>query len=297
MAKLCASVRSRQGLCRRRAVAFVAGLIVLATVPVQARGDQPVVQAEIGVSASPTARLQHVFGGGSVPVPMVVYGVSGVRADFKARLFQLPQGLAVPVGEYMNVASDVDFSTVPRRELTFDVAIPRSSVSLASRSSFSCAPTRIATGSALVACSLSLRAYPNDLLKPLKRWAERRPLRLQDPSGKLERFLTAQGISFLDLNARSLEKSDRPVITLLVDGSDDLAVAKSRARRGETVVVFRERAGAFPRIDRTRWQGGALLIVELELLDRLGLDPRAQKLLLEIVSKEEDLRHERQDPE
>lgn len=295
MAKLCASVRSRQGLCRRRAVAFVAGLIVLATVPVQARGDQPVVQAEIGVSASPTARLQHVFGGGSVPVPMVVYGVSGVRADFKARLFQLPQGLAVPVGEYMNVASDVDFSTVPRRELTFDVAIPP--IERESRFEVVVLMRAHPNGDWQRIGSLSLRAYPNDLLKPLKRWAEQRPLRLQDPSGKLERFLTAQGISFLDLNARSLEKSDRPVITLLVDGSDDLAVAKSRARRGETVVVFRERAGAFPRIDRTRWQGGALLIVELELLDRLGLDPQAQKLLLEIVSKEEDLRHERQDPE
>jgi hypothetical protein len=295
MAKLCASVRSRQGLCRRRAVAFVAGLIVLATVPVQARGDQPVVQAEIGVSASPTARLQHVFGGGSVPVPMVVYGVSGVRADFKARLFQLPQGLAVPVGEYMNVASDVDFSTVPRRELTFDVAIPP--IERESRFEVVVLMRVHPNGDWQRIGSLSLRAYPNDLLKPLKRWAEQRPLRLQDPSGKLERFLTAQGISFLDLNARSLEKSDRPVITLLVDGSDDLAVAKDRARRGETVVVFRERAGAFPRIDRTWWQGGALLIVELELLDRLGLDPQAQKLLLEMVSKEEDLRHERQDPE
>jgi hypothetical protein len=295
MANLCASVRSRQGLCRRRAVAFVAGLIVLATVPVQARGDQPVVQAEIGVSAPPTARLQHVFGGGSVPVPMVVYGASGVRADFKARLFQLPQGLAVPVGEYMNVASDVDFSTVPRRELTFNVAIPP--IERESRFEVVVLMRAHPNGDWQRIGSLSLRAYPNDLLKPLKRWAEQRPLRLQDPSGKLERFLTAQGISFLDLNARSMEKSDRPVITLLVDGSDDLAVAKSRARRGETVVVFRERAGAFPRIDRTRWQGGALLIVELELLDRLGLDPQAQKLLLEIVSKEEDLRHERQDPE
>jgi len=276
-------------------MAFVAGLIVLATVPVQARGDQPVVQAEIGVSASPTARLQHVFGGGSVPVPMVVYGASGVRADFKARLFQLPQGLAVPVGEYMNVASDVDFSTVPRRELTFNVAIPP--IERESRFEVVVLMRAHPNGDWQRIGSLSLRAYPNDLLKPLKRWAEQRPLRLQDPSGKLERFLTAQGISFLDLNARSLEKSDRPVITLLVDGSDDLAVAKSRARRGETVVVFRERAGAFPRIDRTRWQGGALLIVELELLDRLGLDPQAQKLLLEMVSKEEDLRHERQDPE
>src|SRR5713226_6981467 len=124
MAKLCTSVRSRQGLWRRRAVAITAGLIVVATVPVEARGDQPAVLAEIGVSSSPTARLQHVFGGRSASVPMIVYGASGVRADFKARLFQLPQGLAVPVGEYMDVASDVDFSTVLRRELAFNVAIP-----------------------------------------------------------------------------------------------------------------------------------------------------------------------------
>lgn len=275
-------------------VAVAAGLIVVATASM-ARGDQAAVLAEIGANSSAVPRLQHVFGGRPVSVPVTLYGATGVRADFKARLFQLPQGLAVPVGEYMNVASDVDFSTVPRRELTFDVAIPpieresRFEVVVFMRAHPNSDWQRIG--------SLSLRAYPNDLLKPLKRWAERRPLRLQDPSGKLERFLTAQGISFLDLNARSLEKSDRPVITLLVDGSDDLAVAKSRARRGETVVVFRERAGAFPRIDRTRWQGGALLIVELELLDRLGLDPQAQKLLLEMVSKEEDLRHERQDPE
>jgi len=226
---------------------------------------------------------------------MIVYGASGVRADFKARLFQLPQGLAVPVGEYMDVASDVDFSTVLRRELAFNVAIPP--VERESRFEVVVLMRAHPNGDWRRIGSLSLRAYPNDLLKPLKQWAEQRPLRLQDPSGKLERFLTAQGISFLDLNARSLEKSEGRVITLLVDGSDDLVVAKSRARRGEAVVVFRERAVAFPRIERTRWQGGALLIVELELLDRLAVDPQAQKLLLEIVSKEEDLSHERQDPE
>lgn len=276
---------------------------MVATVPMQARGDQPAVLAEIGLSSSPPARLQHVFGGRSVSVPMILYGASGVRADFKARLFQLAQGIAAPVGEYMNVASDVDFSTGLRRELAFNVPIPaveresRFEIVVLMRARPSDDWRRIG--------SLSLGAYPNDLLRPLRRWAEQQPLRLQDPSGKLEHFLTGQGISFLDMNARSLEKSDGPVITLLVDGSDDLAVAKTRARRGETVVVFRERAVAFPRIDRTRWQGGSLLIVELELLDRLALDPQAQKLFLAIVksarsgetSKEEDLWHERQDPE
>jgi hypothetical protein len=278
-------------------------LIVVATMPMHARGDQIAVLAEIGVSSSPTARLQHVFGGRSLSVPVTLYGASGVRADFKARLFQLAQGTAAPVGEYVNVATDVDFSTGPRRELAFSVPIP--AVEREARFEVVVLMRAHPSGDWRRIGSLSLRAYPNDLLKTLKRWADQRPLRLQDPSGKLEHFLTDQGISFIDLNARSLEKSDGPVITLVVDGSDDLAVAKSRARRGEAVVVFRERAGAFPRIDRTRWQGGALLIVELELLDRLAMDPQAQKLFLEMVksarsgetSKEEDLWHERQDPE
>jgi hypothetical protein len=153
--------------------------------------------------------------------------------------------------------------------------------------------------------TLLLRAYPNDLLKPLKRWTERQPLRIGDPSGKLERFLAAQGITSLDLNARSLEKGDGPVVTVLVDGTDDLARAKARARRGEAVVLLRERAGAFPRIERMRWGAGSLLVVELELLDRLAVDPQAQNLFLDVLrsarsgetNKEEDPRHERQDPE
>jgi hypothetical protein len=39
------------------------------------------------------------------------------------------------------------------------------------------------------------------------------------------------------------------------------------------------------------------VIVDLELLDRLAADPQAQKLFLEIVTREEDLSHERQDPD
>ncbi|HEY7651810.1 MAG TPA: hypothetical protein VIG07_03220 [Methylomirabilota bacterium] len=275
-------------------MAVAAGLMVIAAGPMWARGEQPVVLAGIGAGSSPTARLQHVFAGRPVSVPMVVYGASGTRADFKARLFQLPQGLAAPVGD-VNVASEVDFSTSPRRELAFDVAIPP--VERESRFEVVVFTRTHPSGDWRRVGGLSLRAYPNDLLKPLKRWAEQRPLRVQDPSGKLERFLTAQGISFLDSNARSLEKSDGPVITLVVDRSDNLAAARIRARRGETVVVFRERGGAFPRIDRTRWPGGSLVIVDLELLDRLAADPQAQKLFLEIVTREEDLSHERQDPD
>ncbi len=294
---------SRRARWRRHVMAIAGWVILIVAVPMPASGDMPSVLVEIGVGSPHAPRVEHVFGGRSVSVPMVLYGTPGARADLKARLFQLALGFAAPVGESMDIASGIVFSPGLRRELTFDVVIP--AVERESRFELVVLLRVHPDDDWRRIGSLSLHAYPKDLLKPLRRWTEHRPLRLRDTSGKLERFLTAQGVSFLDLNARSLEHSDDPVITLLVGGSDDPAVAKRRAGGGEAVIVFRERVVAFPRIERTRWQGGSLLIVEFELLDRLSVDPQAQKLFLEVVrwarsgdrSGEEEVWHERQDPQ
>ena len=278
-------------------------MVVVAALPLQALGQSPAVLAEIGASSTPSPRLQHVFGGRPVSVPLVLYGVPGARADLRARLVQVAPGLAAPAGEPVDIASGLDFSAGLRRELSVDVMVP--AVDRESRfelTVFLRAPPR---GDWRPVGTLPLRAYPNDLLKPLKRWTERQPLRLDDPSGKLERFLSVQGIAFLDLSARTLEKSEGPVVTVLVDGADDLARAKARARRGEAVVLLRERAVAFPRIERMRWGTGSLQVVELPLLDRLAVDPKAQSLFLELLrsarsgetNREEDPRHDREDPE
>lgn len=284
-------------------MAVAAGTLAIATLPIHALADPPSVLVGIGAGSPPAARIEHVFGGRPLSVPIVLHGMSSARADLRARLFQLAPGLAVPVGEYVAVASGVDFSAGLRRDLSVDVVVP----AVERESRFELAVfLRVQGQDWRRVGGVSLRAYPDDLLNPLKRWAEQRPLRLHDPAGKLERFLTAEGISFLDSNARSFEKSDDPVLTLLVGGgADALALAKRRARRGEAVILFRERLVDFPRLEHTRWPGGSLLIVELELLDRLAVDPQAQKLLLEVVksarpgesSREEDLWHERQDPE
>ncbi len=299
-----AYARSGPGGWRRHPLAFVAAVALVAALPLQALGDAPAVLVEVGAHALASPRLQHVFGGRTVSVPVVVYGTPGVRADLRARLVQLAPGLAAPAGEPVDIASGVDFSAGLRRDLSIDVMVP--AVERESRFELTVFLRAPPSGAWRPVGSLLLRAYPNDLLKPLKRWTERQPLRIDDPSGKLERFLSAQGIAVVDLNARSLEKADGPVVTVLVDASDDLARAKARARRGEAVIVFRERAGAFPRIDRTRWgNAGSLQVVELELLDRLSVDPQAQNLFLELLrsarssetNKEEDPRHEPQDPE
>ena len=279
-------------------------MAVIVALPPQALGQSSAVLAEIGARPAASPSFQHVFGGRPVSVPVVLHGMPGARAEVRARLVQVAAGLAAPAGEPVGVAAGaVDFSAGLRRELSVDVMVP--TVDRESRFELAVFLRAPPSGEWRPVGTVLLRAYPTDLLKPLKRWTERQPLRIGDPSGKLESLLVAQGIAVLDVNARSLEKGDGPVVTVLVDGTDDLARATARARRGEAVVVLRERTGAFPRIERMRWGAGSLVLVELPLLDRLALDPQAQNLFMDVVrsarsgetNREEDPRHEREDSE
>ena len=279
-------------------------MAVIVALSPQALGQSSAVLAEIGARPAASPSFQHVFGGRPVSVPVVLHGMPGARAEVRARLVQVAAGLAAPAGEPVGVAAGaVDFSAGLRRELSVDVMVP--TVDRESRFELAVFLRAPPSGEWRPVGTVLLRAYPTDLLKPLKRWTERQPLRIGDPSGKLESLLVAQGIAVLDVNAQSLEKGDGPVVTVLVDGTDDLARATARARRGEAVVVLRERTGAFPRIERMRWGAGSLVLVELPLLDRLALDPQAQNLFMDVVrsarsgetNREEDPRHEREDSE
>ena len=279
-------------------------MAVIVALSPQALGQSSAVLAEIGARPAASPSFQHVFGGRPVSVPVVLHGMPGARAEVRARLVQVAAGLAAPAGEPVDIAAGaVDFSAGLRRELSVDVMVP--TVDRESRFELAVFLRAPPSGEWRPVGTVLLRAYPTDLLKPLKRWTERQPLRIGDPSGKLESLLVAQGIAVLDVNAQSLEKGDGPVVTVLVDGTDDLARATARARRGEAVVVLRERTGAFPRIERMRWGAGSLVLVELPLLDRLALDPQAQNLFMDVVrsarsgetNREEDPRHEREDSE
>jgi hypothetical protein len=259
---------------------FVWGTAIGATA-IQARTDQPSVLAEVSIGSPPVAASEHVFGGRAVSVSMTLYGAGDVRADLRARLFQLSHGLVAPAGEFRDIAAGVDFRSDLRRRLTFDMPLP--AVERESRFEVVVFGRVHPSGDWRRIGSASMRAYPDDLLVPLKRWSEDRLLRLHDPSGKLERFLSARGIAFVDPSARSFEKSD-DVVTLLVGGREALAPARRRAERGEAVILFRERVVGLPRIERIHWQHGVLVLVELELLDRLPTDPQAQKLFLELIT-------------
>src|SRR5262249_29590088 len=119
-----AYARSGPGGWRRHPLAFVAAIALVAALPLQALGDSPAVLVEVGAHAIASPRPQHVFGGRTVSVPVVVYGTPGMRADLRARLVQLAPGLAAPAGEPVDIASGVDFGAGFRRDLSFDVMVP-----------------------------------------------------------------------------------------------------------------------------------------------------------------------------
>ncbi|MFQ5656771.1 MAG: hypothetical protein ACE5G5_04465 [Candidatus Methylomirabilales bacterium] len=255
-------------------------MTVLLATPVVAQEQTAPVIVDIGPGVSPPAMVRHVFAGRSVSLPMVVYGPPDARVDLKARLFRVTRSLAVPVGD-VEIASDIEFTRGVRRKLTFDVAVP----AVKREAAFQLAVfIRVHPKERWRQVGrLHLRVYPEDLLKPLQAWTKRQPLRLHDTTGKLENFLKAQGVAFLDLNARSLEDFDEPVVTLIAGEPDALALAKRQAKRGEAVIIFQEQVVTLPRVEERPWEVGSVVNVEMELLDRLPMDPKAQKAFLEII--------------
>jgi hypothetical protein len=265
---------------RRHAAAIAAAVLAIATAAVSAAAEARSTAIEVTLGPPPLARVEHVFGGRPFAVPIVLHGAPGGAVDLQGRWFLRAPALAAPVGDFIAIASGARMRT-SRLELSVEMTVP--------------AVERESTLELIVflrphggdawrrAGSLSVRVYPRDLLEPLRRLSERQPLRVRDGAGAFARFLQAQGVAFVDLNARVLEPLDSPALTLLAGGADDLTLAKERARRGEAVIVFREREVGFPRIELARWGLGSVTIVQLPVGDRLLVDPQAQKDFLEML--------------
>lgn len=255
--------------------------ILVTAAPIYAEEPDGSVFVDLGSGFSDPERVEHVFGGQSIPLSVIVYGAPNARSSLKGRLFQVTQALAVPLGGDIEIASDLEFSSGVRREVKFGLALPvvkrETDFELPVFVRFRPGASWRKTG------SLRLRVYPADLLKPLRDWADRQPLRLHDATGKLEAFLKAQGIAYLDLTARSLQRSNDPEVALVAGGEDGLALAKREADKGKVVVAFRERVVTIPRVETKPWGKGFLVTVEFEMLDSLPTHPNVQKAFLEII--------------
>ena len=174
--------------------------------------------------------------------PYVLYGMPGARADLRVRLVQVRARASRPAGEPVDIAAGVDFGAGLRRELSVDVMVP--AVDRESRfelTVFLRAP-RAATGARSEPC----RSVPTRTICSSRS--------SDGPSGNPFASATPPASSSASWPRRdhvsrperaiSSRRATGTVVTVLVDGTDDLARAKARARRGEAVVLLRERAGA-----------------------------------------------------
>ena len=256
-------------------------MMMTVTGPVNAQGLSGSVFLDTHSVIPDSERIKHVFGGKPVSLPFTLYGAPDSKVDLKGRLFQVTKGLLVPVGKELEIGSAIVFTNGIRQVLEMELPVP--SVTRESVFVLGLFMRIHAQEKWQKVGHVRLRAYPEDLLKPLRVWTEQHPFRLQDTTGKLETFLKSHGIRFLQIDAGSLEQTKGPVMTLITGDSDQVELAKDRARKGESVIMFREQERTWPHVESNQFNIGSLVTVKMQMLDDLEKDPSIQKIFLKII--------------
>ncbi len=219
----------------------------------------------------------HVFAGTQITVPVVIYAPAGSGLDIEAELVQTAASAAVSQGEAVHVFS----GTIPegegfvrrevsvslpkvRRKATFELRFFRKDEQEAKRSF---------AGKAVLA------VYPDDLMEPVKEWAESGRLRLDDKQGILKQFLTDKEVAFKDSKAVSLKDATLPKVTFKTGAFGRFE--EPEISSGEILVLFQPKED-FPLIIAQKSGDGTLIDVKMDLIGRLHSDPTAQLTLLEI---------------
>jgi hypothetical protein len=111
--------------------------------------------------------------------------------------------------------------------------------------------------------TIKLSAYPSDILKPLRVWAQRHPIEVEDSDGKLEAFLEQQKIPYQSKFRHTL-KSPQAIL-----------------RMGVNEIHFLEKIQTIPwvRINKNK------ISIEMMFLEELSVNPAYQFELLSLVKK------------
>jgi hypothetical protein len=224
------------------------------------------------VTSRPHANAPYrFFGGRTVTLPLLVRAPEPGGLTIRAELVQLTSRLAVPAG----VEIDVPLSGRPTAGdgVELDVAVALPAVDRETDFELRFRSSRPGDRASQAAGQIPLRVYPTGLLSPVRDWARSHPIRVEDDGGALIAFFTQQGIGVADkpgprtisvyAGPRALQKQSRVPL-----------------RDGETVILLAERETDTPHFVIDRTGRGTTVRVEMRLLDRLAVDPLAQKTLL-----------------
>lgn len=282
---------TRPRLPATRGSAAAIGLAFFLLVP-------PAPRAETGLVPGHDPELQHVFGGQTVSVSVPFEAIEEPHAPgvssrigrwVRTQLVQRTSGITAPVGrphEHMlgrgptagRAQIDVDLPRVSR-ETIFELVVE-------SRAA--------AGGEWRPARAIALRAYPKDLLGPIRTMAGKRRIRVVEDRGqpRLAAFLSRVDIGFESPGATPRPGAD-PAITLYA--GEAAQVDPSEHQEPGAAIYFTERDSGLPHIvvERNESGGSATVMVAMSLLDRLETDPEAQQTFLkifELVEAEADPR-------
>ncbi len=128
-----------------------------------------------------------------------------------------------------------------------------------------------------------IRVYPKDLLAPLKTWSRRVQLRLDDSEGILEGFLAAQDVVFVDSKAQMEKREGVPIVTMIVKHTHKVSLPRRPLAPHHSIIVFNEQVENLAKVVVRPFGQGQLIQVDLQIIQQLSEDPRAQKQFLEII--------------
>lgn len=228
----------------------------------------------------------HYISGQEVRIPYVVVGSSQERVDLRAQLLQKTNALLAPIGGAVEVLANADLHTNSKRTHYVTLTLPR-----VKRESVFELRYFFRLGSQPAwhpAGRITLRVYPQQLLAPLRRWAEHNVLQLRDNDGKLTQFLHAHHIPFVERSVRMgghVPSSRTPEELMLIVGAEQWQRrAESRHQRKRTIIVFKEQLKTVPHVVVQRSERHHVIFVEMKLLDQLAVRPELQKTFLDIMT-------------
>ena len=248
--------------------------------PWGARAESP---GPVEIVLAVPAPEHPVFAGRSTEIPL---RVRGEPRDLRARWYAVAPALLAPLGDPFALALPVRDGDGVRIRIQVPEVERESALELhvEARAQEGWAP----------AGRLRLRAYPADLLEPLRRFASSHPIEVRDTAGRLSQFLR-------DREIPTWQGGDgwsaRPAV-IVYAGQEASDWSRDRAAGKQDDGVWRLVLAADPNerlahvVVEPRTAGGTLR-VQMPLLQHLERDPEAQRALVEIFALLQEHRHER----
>ena len=223
-----------------------------------------------------------VFGGQTISVSLVVYGDPKERIAIQADLFQTASGdYAAPVKKAIPIASDLDLSRSVQYPIAFLLQLPK--VERAGDFYLRYNFRLVSEEKWQNAGSVNMRVYPDDILKPVRVFAEKNRIYLYGENSILRSFLKNKNIHYEDMKDSFPKPEINPGLILAEYIDEDWFALPKESPSDQAVVVFYPPTDSLPRIMVKQASHGILIEVKMSLLDELATNPEAQELFEEIM--------------